>query len=264
MSPVLPKSLNTSTPNVQLSDIFPYSGTAWRIVESQYLISTVKLVDTLDEQKSLEDLLEAAKPEIPAECQSLEYLLSTPFRYKPYKTGSRFRRSGNSLGVFYCSEEEETAIAETAFYRLLFFADSPSTPWPSNALTFTSFRVDLKTNNAVDLTKPPLVNFRNLWVDFVDYSYCQNFADEARKLDAEIIRYESVRDIRGGKGNLAVLRCAAFNRTISLDKHTWNVQVGAFGVQALCQFPSISRSYPPQTFAADGRISSMNWTRATV
>ena len=117
------------------------SGSCWRIVESQYRVSTMKLVDTADEQAALEVLLDQTKPPVPAECRSLDYLLFTPFRYgAPYPNGSRFRRAGYTAGVFYASETPATAVAEMAFHRLLFFADSPATPWPANASCVNSRR----------------------------------------------------------------------------------------------------------------------------
>ncbi len=69
-----------------------------------------------------ERLIEETKPEIPDERRHLDYLLATPFRYGPvYPHGSRFRRAGKTSGVFYAAEKVETAVAELAFYRLLFF-----------------------------------------------------------------------------------------------------------------------------------------------
>ncbi|MEQ8514082.1 MAG: RES family NAD+ phosphorylase, partial [Chromatocurvus sp.] len=85
-------------------------------------MSTLRLVDTLDEQSLLEDILEETKPPVPTECIGLHYLYMTPFRYGSYPDGSRFRRAGKTPGVYYASESPRTAIIETAFHRLLFFA----------------------------------------------------------------------------------------------------------------------------------------------
>ena len=257
------KSSTTSTPSVRSSDVKPYAGHAWRFVESQSFISTLKITDTLEEQRILEETIERFKPSIPARCRHLDFLLSTPFRYKPYPYGSRFRRSGSSLGVFYCSENEETAAAEMAFYRLMFFSQSPSTPWPGNALTFTSFSVEIGTDRSIDTTRPELSLHRARWIEPIDYTACQALADEARCWNIDVIIFESVRD-PDRKLNLAVLECHAFNRSTFLVQHTWNVRVGPFGVQALCQFPGISLSFDPETFAADPRVASMNWSRTTV
>ena len=43
----------------------PRAGTAWRLVEAQNRISTMKLVDDLDEQETLEELLDDSKPPVP-------------------------------------------------------------------------------------------------------------------------------------------------------------------------------------------------------
>ena len=103
------------------------------MVEAQHRVSTMKLVDSLEEQELLETLLETSKPPFPPACRHLDWLLATPFRYGAfYPTGSRFRRAGMTPGVFYAAEGLATAVAEMAFYRLLFFADSPATPWPVN------------------------------------------------------------------------------------------------------------------------------------
>jgi hypothetical protein len=97
-------SSNTSTPAALSSDANPLAGACWRLVETQHLISTLKLVDSVDEQLLLEDLIESSKLPVPPECRGLHYLLSTPFHYGAvYPTGSRFRRAGMTAGVFYAS-----------------------------------------------------------------------------------------------------------------------------------------------------------------
>src|ERR1044071_1720757 len=122
------------------------SGVCWRVGEAQHRGSTMKLVDTLDEQSMLEELVAATKPPVPPECRHLHYLLATPFRYgAPYPSGSRFRRAGMTAGVFYASRTPATALGETAFHRLLFFADSPQTPWPTDAGDLTAFSLRFRT-----------------------------------------------------------------------------------------------------------------------
>lgn len=116
------------TPDALRSEAAPRAGSAWRLVEAQHRVSTMKLVDTLDEQAFLEEELERTKPPGPPECRHLHYLLATPFRYGRYPGNSRFRREGYSPGVCYMAEAAEAAVAETAFYRLLFFLESPETP----------------------------------------------------------------------------------------------------------------------------------------
>ena len=45
-----------------------YRGSVWRIVEAQHRISTMRLTDTLEEQATLERLLDESKPAIPDSC----------------------------------------------------------------------------------------------------------------------------------------------------------------------------------------------------
>src|SRR3954452_9062009 len=146
----------TWTPDALSSERRRMAGACWRVVEAQHRVSTMKLVDTLAEQSALESLVETTKPPVPPDCNHLHYLLSTPFRYgAPYPAGSRFRRAGLTPGVFYASRAVVTAIAEMAFHRLLFFADSPGTPWPAGAGDYTAFSARFRTAAGIDLTAPP-------------------------------------------------------------------------------------------------------------
>lgn len=238
----------------------------WRLVEAQHRVSTLKLADTLAEQALLEELIEDTKPAIPAECRHLHYLLATPFRYgAEYPRGSRFRRAGRTLGVYYAAEHPETAVAEMAFYRLLFFAESPATPWPADAAEYTAFSAALESDRLLDLTAPPLAEDEAVWTDPTRYAGCQAFADAAREVEAGAIRYRSVRDPEG-RANLAILTCSAFVRASPperqiLDRQTWRVRLSASGVQALCDFPRQALEFPRDSFSADPRIASLVWQR---
>ena len=250
-------SLPTWTPAALSSSARPYSGTVWRLVEAQHRVSTLRLVDTLAEQQLLEEILNESKPVVPAECQGLDYLLSTPFRYgAPYPHGSRFRRAGKTLGVFYAAETVETAIAELAFYRVLFFAESPETEFPEGAADYTAFSVALEADRMLDLTAEPLSADDALWSDRVDYSACQDLADVARAADVAILRYRSVRDPAHG-ANLAVLSCRAFARPAPLSRQTWKIRLGPDRVQALCDFPAVSLEFTVAEFAVDPRLSGL-------
>src|SRR5688572_17939613 len=112
-------SLPTWTPAELSSSARSAAGRVWRVVEAQNRFSTLKLVDTPEDQGVLERLIDSTKPPVPPECRHLDYLLFTPFRYGTYRHGSRFRRAGITEGVFYASEQPQTAIAEIGFYRLL-------------------------------------------------------------------------------------------------------------------------------------------------
>jgi hypothetical protein len=238
------------------------SGTPWRVVEAQHRVSTMKLADTVEEQTLLETVLEETKPAIPADCLHLHYLIFTPFRYgAPYPSGSRFRRAGLTAGVFYASETAAAAIAEMAFHRLLFFADSPGTPWPLNAGEYTVFSVSFKTTAGLDLTRPPLSHDWAQWTDRTDYNTCQELADHARAAGLNVLRYQSARDPSGG-ANIAVLTCRAFASPQPIGRQTWRLQLGEHGVRAICDYPEQRVGFGRDTFAADPRIASLRWQRS--
>ena len=252
----------------------------------------MKLVDTLAEQELLEILIEETKPQVPPECRHLHYLLFTPFRYgAPYPAGSRFRRAGLTPGVFYGSEDAATAIAEMAFHRLLFFAESPHTPWPQNAVEYTTFRVAFKTaaerldavaamgfdvvylppihpigrsyrkgpNNTLE---PTADADRNSWTAQTDYRACQDLADQARTAGIEALRYESARTAGTARGyNLALLTCRVFVSREPIERQTWRIHLGSHGVRALCEFPDARFGFDRHAFAGDPRIAAMYWQR---
>jgi hypothetical protein len=220
----------------------------------------MKIVDTLEEQRVLEALIDRTKPAVPPECRELHYLLATPFRYgAPYPAGSRFRRAGLTPGVFYASGTAVTAMIEAAFHRLLFFADSPGTPWPANAAECTVFAAAFRTSAGLDLTRPPLDRDAVRWTHPGDYAACQDLADAARTAGVEVIRYASARDPDGR--NYALLTCRAFGSREPIERQTWRLHVGAHGVRVLSEFPHVRLEFGREAFAADARIASLNWQR---
>jgi hypothetical protein len=230
------------------------------MVEAQHFVSTLKLVDSLAEQALLEDLLDDTKPSIPPECRHLHYLLATPFRYGAvYPRGSRFRRAGRTLGVFYASATLRTSVAEIAFYRLLFFAESPATPWPTNPAEFTAFAIPY-SGRGIDLTLPPLSRDRSASTDPTDYEPCQALSDTARSAEIEVICYRSVRDRQAGT-NVALLTCKAFAARAPRSRQTWRLRMSSQGIQALCEFPESRLEFSREVFAGDPRIASLVWER---
>jgi len=242
------------TPAELSSSATPYGGEIWRMVESQSRASTLKLTDTLEEQALLEEMIEEVKPPFPKSCDGLHYLLKTPFRYAPYPHGSRFRRAGQSEGVFYAARRIETAVAELAFYRLLFFRESPGTRLPARPVEHTAFSVRAK-GSAVDLTTPPLDRDRARWEDYTDYTACQDLADQARQGRVEILIYRSVRD-PGGGDNVALLTPKAFVDRTYRRQETWQLFVRPRAVQAIREFPPAALEFAIADFAGDPRVTT--------
>jgi hypothetical protein len=235
------------------------AGRCWRVVEAQHIVSTLPLVDTLEEQRVLEQILDASKPAVPRECRHLHYLLATPFRYSAvYPAGSRFRRAGLTPGVFYASHSVATAVAEMAFHRLLFYAESPETPWPTSAGEYTAFAVKFSTSHAIDLTAAPFDRESTRWSHPTDYAHCQALADAARAAGAQVLRHESART--QGR-NVALLTCRAFASREPLERQVWRLHVGAPGVRAICPFPDQRLAFDRSAFASDPRIAALGWDR---
>jgi hypothetical protein len=253
-------SSNTWTADALASNAIALKLRCWRVVEAQSKISTMKLTDTLEQREVLERITDETKNEVPDECRHLGFLLFTPFRYTPYPFHSRFRRSGSLEGVFYAAEATETAVAEAAFYRLLFYAESPVTPWPANPNEHTAFAANIATPLATDLTREPFVAQRNDWTHPTDYASCLNLAEAARAAKIEAIRYESVRDpLR--RANIALLTCRAFAGSDVVDRQTWHFHLSGTGIRTVCEFPKQTISFDRNAFAHDSRISAMQWDR---
>jgi hypothetical protein len=163
---------------------------AWRGVEAQHVVSTMRLVDTTDEQAALEQLIEQSKPAPPAMKAQKHFLLYTPFRYRPQHP-SRFRAAG-TLGLWYGAEELYAACAEVAYWRHRFILDSHGLTDAELLTEHTFFQADV-SGAAIDLTIAPWVAARAAWTHASDYTTTQAVADAARDRQVQWIRYESVR-----------------------------------------------------------------------
>lgn len=254
-------SFNTWTQDALASSAVALRGRYWRVVDAQSRVALMKLTDTAEEQTALDNLIEETRAKVPEECRHLGYWLLSPFRTVPYPFDSRFRRAGSPDGVFYASESNETAVAEATFHRLLFYAESPGTPWPANPGTYTAFAAEIATAKAIDLMRPPLVGDRALWTHRTEYAACLDLADAARAAALEAIRYESVRDPQA-RANIAVLACRAFAANDAVDRQTWHLHFSGGGVRAACDAPGRTISFARDAFAADPRIASMRWERS--
>ncbi|HWA03023.1 MAG TPA: RES family NAD+ phosphorylase [Rhizomicrobium sp.] len=227
---------------------------AWRAVEAQHRVSTMKLVDSLAEQAVLERVLEETKPPVPPGCETLHYLLFSPFRYaRGNPHASRFRRAHAAQGVFYASAAPDTAIAEIVFYRYLFYAESPATPLPGNPAEYTVFAVQLRADPGLDLARPPMSAHLAAWTKPDDYSACLILADEARELKVEAISYPSVRDPQH-RQNYAVLTPHAFAQPAPLAYQSWHILLREQGALARCESPQTGITFPKSAFDVASRL----------
>jgi hypothetical protein len=221
------------------ADFGRYAATVWRLVEAQHRISTNRLAGGTGDQALLELLVDEVKPTLPPAARGLHYLLATPFRYGHTKA-SRFRRAQERPGIFYASENVESAVAEAAYWRLLFFSRSPGFRPPTSVVEHSAFSVPIAVERALDLTIAPFSLRADLWMDPDDYSPCQLFANRARSIDAQSIRYGSVRDPEH-RPNLALLDPAGFSAAAPTIAETWHFRYEAGRLTAFAAFPSSER-----------------------
>jgi hypothetical protein len=217
----------------------PYAAQVWRVVEAQHIIATRRLVSSNADQALLEALVEEVKPLMPPLVRNWPYLLQTPFRYG-HASASRFRQAGERPGIFYASEHVRSALAETGYWRLRFFAHLAPSHWPTGASAHHSFHVAVRTARAVDLTAPPYVARAAAWQHPSDYSACQQLAAQARAANIEAIRYASVRDPEQG-ANIALLAPAPLTGQMPAIDQSWSLQIEPGRVLVHAAFPSSER-----------------------
>lgn len=215
----------------------------------------MKLVDTMEEQRILEELLDETKPPVPVACQHLHYLQFTPFRY-PARHETRFRQQGEREGVFYASEAISTCAAEIAFYRILFFLESPDTEPPTTPFVMTAFGCKVETGSGVDLVPEQTDPLTDPFMDSVDYSPCQALAKDVREMSGAVIRFRSVRD-EGHAANVAVLDCAAFADSRIRQQEGWWFRFGPNGIFAVKRFGEGRMEFNYDQFARDPRIAAL-------
>ena len=250
-------SLTTLTPDALRSEFRSFSGHCWRLVESQYVVSTFQLVDSQDEHDRLEELLDRKKPPVPHGLEHLHYLLYTPFRYKPAADGTRFRRKGQREGAFYSAEQVETSVAEVCFWRVVFFAESPEAKIPQGFGDWTAFSVSVATDAMVDITNDAAPGLRNL----ADYSATQAFADQVREAGGTGIRAISARCPNKGV-TVTWLSASVFTQSYPIALQSWKIGIRHDGVLAIREFPKLTLRLKAEDLSADPRLANFDWSRA--
>ncbi len=190
-----------STRSALASEVRPYRGRVIRIVEAQHRISTNRLAANAADQALLESLADEVKPQLPEAARHLPWLLASPFRYGLGRP-SRFRAADVLPGIFYASEDIETAVTEAAYWRLVAFSRSPGFQQPRTPTPMSAFSVMVDALVALDITVGKLAD-ADRWTHPSDYSATQQLAAEARAISVAAIRAPSARRKEGI--NVAVL-----------------------------------------------------------
>lgn len=234
----------------------PLALSATRVVESQEQVATLGLVDSIEEQLVLESLLETSKPPLPDTTTRHHYLLSTPFRYPPLPYGSRFVSRLYS-GLFYASLTESTALAETAYYRFVFW-NGMVTPPPSGRLTteHTTFSVKVKCDQGVHLEAPPFQQHTDSISHPSDYRVSQSLGDAMRDAQVDAFTYISARDPDRGI-NLGCFSLASIASRTPNNLSTWTCMTHASQVSFLkTHEQTIHLQFPIEYFLIDGRLAT--------
>jgi len=206
------------------------SGVAWRVVEAQHLTSTRKLVDSSREQELLEELIETAKPPVPkaARDAKLHYLLFTPFRYPPLRHGSRFG-TRQEPSIWYGSRHKRTAMAETAYYRLL-FQEGTEVDLGTVTTEMSAFQASYRTGRGVDLSRAPFDRYYDAIASRDSYDATKPLGRAMRNDRIELFRFPSARDPRPGV-NVGIFHPKALSRTLASGPENWHVVATRFYVE---------------------------------
>jgi len=245
-------SLNIWTLCAGPSSVRPLALTVWRVVEAQHRVSTRQLVDTLEEQQILEEIIEEVKPPRPESpgFAMLHFLLMTPFRRPPLLHGSRFgRRDERSL--FYSAEKVETALAEKAYYQLVFLAGTRA-DMPKVTCDWTAFSVEVATRRGIDLTAAPFDRYRSAISSPMSYRDSQPLGRAMRAAGVEAFTFHSARSPGGGI-NVALFE-PVFATRKPRQQHTWRCEatVAACELFALASSTSRVLAFARAQFEVDG------------
>jgi hypothetical protein len=231
----------------------PIHGELIRIVESQEHVATNNLVDNFAEQELLESLIEQTKPHARDNGAVLHYLLATPFRYPPLPWGSRFG-SRFEPGIFYGSQQLPTALAETAFYRFVFWFGMSMPPASGKFLTQHSvFSVRYRSRKGLQLHKPPFADHEQQLRNPADYHVTQAVGAAMREAGIEAFEYVSARDPdRGLNGALFSPRALATREPCF--QQLWLCDTTAEQVSFYASADSQSWYFPLDMFLHDGHF----------
>ncbi len=225
-------------------------GTVYRLVESQEQVATHALVATFAEQALLEDLIETSKPPATHDASRLHYLLSTPFRYPPLPWGSRFGTRFEP-GLFYGARRAATALAESAYYRFVFWSGMAVPPPAPLDTRHTLYTADIRTARGLRLQEPPFAQFESTLTDRRSYTATQTLGRAMREAGIEAFEYTSARDAARGL-NLALYTPAAFAGSQPTSRDEWLCKTSAERVSYYSRHGGGMREFPLETFLVDG------------
>lgn len=237
------------------ANLAPLATECWRIVAGHPESSTRKLVDSEDERRLLDDLIDRVRPPVPPEPEfsGLHDLLAAPFRIPPLRHGSRFG-SRAERGIWYGGEALTTALAEAAYYRFLFLEGTVAALWPVFA-DVTAFSARVATPRGVDLTTKAFTRFQAEISSPVSYEVAQAMGRELRAAGVEAFRFRSARDPEGDS-NLGLFTPRAFAARCPTSFQLWLTVADRGAVEFIRHDPlqMLSVRFTSRQFQVDGRL----------
>ena len=222
-----------------------------RVVESQEQIATNNLVDDLQEQNLLEQLLDKTKPATSSGAGGLHYLLQTPFRYPPLRHGSRFGSRLES-SLFYGSHTITSALAETGYYRCLFWSGMKVPPPSQKFVTqHTIFAMTYASRNDLKLQHMPFGDYVEHLSDPANYSATQQLGSAMRAFGIEAFEFISARDPHRGI-NVALFLPAALATAQPLYQQHWLCETEADIVRFYSSTDGSIHQYALDTYLVKG------------
>lgn len=239
--------MSTWTPAIVLAQAGPRELDVWRVIEAQHHISTRKLVDSLEEQALLEALVEDVKPPATALADGLHFLLWTPFRYPPLRYGSRFGRR-DERGIWYGACDRASALAERAYYKLLFLDGCPELA-PLQT-TETAFQATFAATRFVDLSARPFGLEEALISSPASYAVSQPLGSTMRAGGVEAFAFVSARARPRGL-NVGLFEPVFTGAPFGLE--TWTCLTTLEGVE-LSHLIAGQHAFPRSQFLRKGRL----------
>lgn len=211
-------------PCVLESHLQPLTGPVVRITDRQGYQASERWTDSLQEQARLELLIERVKPPAPP---GQHRLLTTPFRYPPLRSGSRFT-AADQRELFYGARGLGTVLAERAFHALRLLEGSPLPEGKVIQRQQTSFHVEIAAERGLQLQHCLSAAALAEVTDPCSYQASQALGRQLRQLDVEAFEVPSAR-ASGESPCVGVLTPAVFTST-PFDLQDWALEIRPDGV----------------------------------
>lgn len=130
-------------------------------------------------------------------------------------------------------------MAEMPYYRFKFYSRSPDAKISQNITEFCAFSFRADAARTLDLMGEPFVERRADWTNPDDYTACQDFAQQARQIQTQMIRYESARD--PGHPSEAILDPATLDADSFRIIRSWHFRYERGKLNAYAAVPSPQR-----------------------